>query len=133
MRLLLFSLVLALGACNASDSAPEAPPEVTILETEQAEDVEPPSRPVRTASGASFITIDYKGTLKDGTVFDDADGVYVPLAAMPPGFIEGVIGMREGETRRFEVPPALGYGDHPPEGIPEGATLRYEVTLHRVR
>ena len=114
-RLSFLSLALLLGACGA-ESTPDA-----------AEASEP-----ATAVPSSTVTIDYTGTLRDGSVFDEGTGVRYPLRAFVPGFRDAVAGMTEGETKTFEVPPDQGYGDRPPPGIPVGDTLIFEVTLQDV-
>ena len=141
MRLVLsFSLALLLSACGTDE--PTAPAEVPrptgfsdptdspIVDRPFGELAMSPEPGV--AGAASVVVVDYTGTLEDGTVFSEGDRVLIPLAAMLPGFALGVAGMREGETKSFEVPPELGY-DEPIEGVPPGATLYYEVTLHSVR
>lgn len=84
------------------------------------------------AKASSTVTIDYTGTLRDGTVFDQGTGVTYPLRNFIPGFRDAVNGMTIGETKTFEVPPDEGYGDRPPPGIPPGDTLIFEVTLRRI-
>ena len=82
------------------------------------------------AQPASVVTVLYEGRLADGTVFDrNARGARFSLARVIPGFRDGVVGMRVGEARTFEVAPEDGYGDTPPSGIPPGATLTFDVTL----
>ncbi|MEO0557592.1 MAG: FKBP-type peptidyl-prolyl cis-trans isomerase [Bacteroidota bacterium] len=85
-----------------------------------------------TATPSSTVTIDYRGTLRDGTVFDENDGVTYPLRNFVPGFRDAVNGMQIGETKTFEVPPDQGYGDRPPPGIPPGDTLIFGVTLRDI-
>ncbi len=114
-RLPILSLVLLLGACGAEP-------------TPDTNDVSEPA----TAILSSTVTIDYRGTLRDGTVFDENDGVTYPLRNFVPGFRDAVNGMTVGETKTFEVPPDQGYGDRPPPGIPVGDTLIFDVTLRNV-
>jgi len=57
-----------------------------------------------------------------------------PLAG---GITEGVEqaiadGMKAGGRRIVTVPPERGFGASPPQGVPAGATLQYDVTLLRV-
>jgi FKBP-type peptidyl-prolyl cis-trans isomerase len=81
------------------------------------------------AQAGDRVTVAYTGTLQDGTVFDQSQRAEFSLDRVIPGFRDGVIGMREEETKTFDVPPEEGYGDNPPEGVPPGATLTFEVTL----
>ncbi|TWJ09411.1 FKBP-type peptidyl-prolyl cis-trans isomerase [Altererythrobacter ishigakiensis] len=88
--------------------------------------------------------IKYKGTLDDGTVFDEAssspfppgifpDGVpmLVEKGAVVDGFYEGLKQMQKGGTYELFIPAELAYGDAPPPGsdIPPGANLNFEVEL----
>lgn len=82
------------------------------------------------------ISVDYTGTLPDGTVFDTSietvalennlfthDRMYQPLqftvgkGQVVQGFDEGVVGMRVGETRTLTIPPEKGYGSINPHAI----------------
>ena len=118
------ALTLCLTACG-SDDTPE--PDDTPL-GQMMSSPEP-----RAAGAGSVVRVDVQGTREDGTVFQDDELVLLPLAGMTPGFARGVAGMREGETKTFDVTPEEGYGDNVPDGIPACETLTYEVTLHDVR
>jgi FKBP-type peptidyl-prolyl cis-trans isomerase FkpA len=48
------------------------------------------------------------------------------------GWEKGVIGMREGGTRRLTIPPSLGYGANRYSIIPPNATLVFELELVKV-
>jgi peptidylprolyl isomerase len=71
------------------------------------------------------IQVHYKGTLEDGTIFDDSESKGTPLDftvgsdQIIPGFEQAVIGMREGETKEITVSPNEGYGEPNPEYIRE--------------
>lgn len=108
-------LVVGLPAC--SRSAEDAPLDADAV-----------------ATAESTVVIDYVGTLEDGTEFDRGDGVTFPLADFVPGFRDGIIGMRPGETKTLVIPPALAYGaEGVPGSIPPNATLTFDVTLHAIR
>ena len=87
------------------------------------------------ARSDSIVTVAYEGRLEDGTVFDQSDRATFSLRQVIPGFRDGVVGMRVGETKTFSVAPGDGYGANPPpnSGIPPNATLVFEVTLLEVR
>ena len=63
------------------------------------------------------ITLHYKGSLDDGTVFDSSEGNQ-PLSfkvgdnQVIQGFDEGVRGMKVGETRQINIPADQAYGDY---------------------
>ena len=68
----------------------------------------------------------YRGTLDDGEQFDSSYDRGEPVTfqvgsgTMIPGFNDdGVIGMKVGETKKVEIKPADGYGDHNPAGVQE--------------
>ena len=77
------------------------------------------------------IRITYKGTLKDGTVFDEAkEPAEFTLGRLVPGMATGLQLLRPGGRMELFIPPALGYGAHGAGGvIPPGATLLFEVEL----
>ncbi|OZC04742.1 hypothetical protein BSZ36_14005 [Rubricoccus marinus] len=77
--------------------------------------------------------LDYEGRLEDGTVFDSGEGVTFRLPEMIDGFREEVVGMREGETKTFSIPPENGYGAMGiPGAVPPNATLTFEVTVYEI-
>lgn len=85
-------------------------------------------------SSESTVTVHYVGQLADGKRFTDTrdvgQPVTVPLAAVIPGWKEGIRGMRVGGRRRLIVPPQLGYGaDGVADLIPPDSTLVFEVEL----
>lgn len=89
------------------------------------------------ATKASAVRIHYHGTLADGTTFDTtlgSDPVTIPLAAVIPGWREGVLSMYEGETAMLGIPPDQGYGEAgTPDGrIPGGFTLFFKIQLLEV-
>lgn len=78
----------------------------------------------------SWVLIDYKGSLVDGTVFDQAERMPLALDNVVPGFAQGLVQMRRGGTYRLSIPPELGYGAQASGPIPANSTLVFEITLH---
>ncbi len=81
-----------------------------------------------------FITVEYRGQLVDGTLFDATDDrgepVRLELVRTLRGWQEGLQGMRVGGRRKLIVPPAFGYGAQGVPGhIPNDAVLVFEVDL----
>jgi peptidylprolyl isomerase/FKBP-type peptidyl-prolyl cis-trans isomerase FkpA len=82
------------------------------------------------------VTVNYVGTLTDGTKFDSSYDHGTPFSfnlgagEVIQGWDQGVAGMKVGGKRKLTIPSSLGYG---PEGvsgrIPGGATLIFEVEL----
>jgi FKBP-type peptidyl-prolyl cis-trans isomerase len=84
----------------------------------------------RTPGLSDTIRIRYRGTLKDGTVFDEAkEPATFTLGRLVPGMATGLQLLRPGGRMELFIPPALGYGHRPVAGIPAGSGLIFEVTL----
>ena len=82
----------------------------------------------------SKVTVNYKGMLLDGTVFDSTEKsgqpISFPLDRVIPGWTEGLQLMSPGAKYIFYIPSELGYGEQgAPGAIPGGATLIFEVEL----
>jgi len=79
----------------------------------------------------SQVRVNYTGTFTNGYVFDEspADGSQLNLQGVIPGFSEGIQLMQEGAIYELFVPADIGYGDNPPQSIPEDAVLIFEVEL----
>lgn len=63
------------------------------------------------------VNVHYTGKLKDGTVFDssaDREPLQFTLGEgqIIPGFEQGVIGMKPGETKTVDIPADKAYGPH---------------------
>ncbi|MCK9174710.1 MAG: peptidylprolyl isomerase [Desulforhopalus sp.] len=66
------------------------------------------------------VQVHYKGTLKDGEVFDSSEGrdplqFKVGGGQVIPGFEKGVIGMEVGEKKKIHIPCAEAYGERNPD------------------
>ena len=81
------------------------------------------------------VSVNYTGTLIDGTVFDSSydrgEPATFPLNGVIPGWTEGLQLMPVGSTFRFIIPGDLAYGNTPPPGSPiqPGSVLVFEVEL----
>jgi len=83
------------------------------------------------------ITVNYVGTLEDGTKFDSSIDRGTPFSfnlgagEVIKGWDLGGVGMKVGEKRKLTIPPSLAYGETGTPGgpIPPNATLIFEVEL----
>lgn len=72
----------------------------------------------------------YKGTLVDGTVFDQsAKPVKFNIRQVIPGFTEALKLMPVGAKWRVVIPAQLAYGEHGPGSIGPNSTLIFEMEL----
>lgn len=73
------------------------------------------------AKAGDKVTLEYKGTLKDGTVFDESKNHDTPLefevggGRVISGFDKAVRGMALGEEKEFTIQPAEAYGEINPK------------------
>ena len=81
------------------------------------------------------VEVKYKGTLLDGTVFDETgdETVSFPLNAVIAGWTEGIQLIGEGGKIRLFIPPQLAYGEAGAGGvIGPNSTLIFDVDLVKV-
>ena len=139
MRLPLLLLSVLLIACSSK------PDSATFLEKAAAEPgaVKTPSglvyRELRPGTGPTpeatdMVTVNYRGTLIDGTEFDSSyktnEPAQFPLNHVIPCWTEGVQKMKVGGKSKLVCPAAIAYGEKgSPPVIPPDATLVFEVEL----
>lgn len=78
------------------------------------------------------VTINYTGTFTNGFVFDESpenEPASFTVNQVIPGFSEALQLMGEGAIYEIFVPAELGYGQNPPQNIPLGAVLVFEIEL----
>ena len=84
------------------------------------------------------VTVNYRGTLIDGTEFDSSfrrgQPVAFPVSGVIPGWTEALPLMQEGAKWQLFVPPNLAYGERGAGGlIGPNVTLIFEVELISVQ
>lgn len=85
----------------------------------------------------SNVKVNYKGTLLDGTEFDNSykrgEPVDLDVSGVIKGWTEALQLMPEGSKWRLYVPSDLGYGDRGAgKTIPPGATLIFDIELIKI-
>ena len=82
------------------------------------------------------VTVHYKGTLLDGTVFDSSidrgEPVTFPLNQVIKGRTEGMQKCKLGGKIQLFIPSELAYGDKATGPIPGGSALIFEVELLKI-
>ncbi|PIR07165.1 MAG: peptidylprolyl isomerase [Candidatus Komeilibacteria bacterium CG11_big_fil_rev_8_21_14_0_20_36_20] len=89
----------------------------------------------QTVKSGDSITVDYTGTLEDGTKFDSSIDTGKPFTftigqgTVIQGWDQGLIGMKIGEERKLTIPSDMAYGANGSGLIPPNATLIFTVKL----
>ena len=95
-------------------------------------------REITPGSGASpkamdTVSVNYRGTLVDGTEFDSSyrtgKPAQFPLNGVIPCWTEGLQKMKVGGKAILSCPSSVAYGDAGRPGIPGGAALIFEIEL----
>lgn len=131
----IYSLVLlmlgafGLAGCDSGDDT--TPGELVIEDLTPGTGME--------AQNGDLLSVHYTGRLDDGTVFDSSIPRGEPFAfvlgagTVIKGWDQGLLGMKQGGTRKLTIPPELGYGKQGiPGAIPGNATLTFDVELLQV-
>jgi len=83
------------------------------------------------------VTVNYRGTLLDGTEFDSSykrgQPATFPVSRVIPGWTEALQLMKPGAKYQLFVPPQLAYDMQPKSGLPPGSLLIFEVELLSVK
>ncbi|RYG75575.1 FKBP-type peptidyl-prolyl cis-trans isomerase [bacterium] len=138
-------MALGLGLSTASHAAPaktkktsnKAPKVITKPSGLKIQDLRVGKGPV--AKSGQNVSVHYRGTLTNGTKFDESYGrgpfdFTLGAGMVIRGWDEGVAGMRVGGKRKLIIPAKLGYGAQGAGGgvIPPNATLIFQVELLKV-
>jgi FKBP-type peptidyl-prolyl cis-trans isomerase len=91
------------------------------------------------AVSGKHVTVNYTGTLTDGTKFDSSLNpgrtpfdFNLGAGEVIQGWDLGVVGMKVGGKRKLTIPSSLGYGSQDMGSIPPNSTLIFEVELLKV-
>lgn len=91
------------------------------------------------AVAGKTLSMNYVGTLLDGTKFDSSYDRNEPFSfvlgggQVIKGWDQGIVGMKVGGKRHLEIPSSFGYGDTGYGPIPAKATLIFDVELLEVK
>jgi FKBP-type peptidyl-prolyl cis-trans isomerase len=87
-------------------------------------------------SGSDMVTVEYKGSLITGKVFDQSpvgQPRTFPAGGLIPGWVEALSLMKEGDHWQIVLPSQLGYGEEGAgKDIPPNQTLVFDMTLLKV-
>ena len=78
------------------------------------------------------VWVSYKGTLLDGTVFDQNDSTRFIANRVIKGWTEGLGLLGEGGEATLYIPAELAYGERGNRGIEPNSTLIFDVKVHKV-
>jgi FKBP-type peptidyl-prolyl cis-trans isomerase FklB len=87
----------------------------------------------KTPKATDSVTVNYRGTLIDGTEFDSSikrgQPATFPVNRVIPGWTEALQLMKEGSKWQLFIPSNLAYGERGQQGIPPNAVLIFDVEL----
>ena len=86
----------------------------------------------KATSDKDTVWVNYKGTLLDGTVFDQNDDINFTLGRVIKGWSEGMKLVGEGGKIKLVIPGDLAYGEYGTRGIEPNSTLIFDVDLNKV-
>jgi FKBP-type peptidyl-prolyl cis-trans isomerase len=83
------------------------------------------------------VTVNYRGTLLDGTEFDSSykrgQPASFPVNGVIQGWQEALVMMKPGAKWELFIPPNLAYDVNSPPSIPPGSMLKFDVELIKVK
>jgi FKBP-type peptidyl-prolyl cis-trans isomerase FklB len=86
-----------------------------------------------TPTATDKVTVNYRGTLLDGTEFDSSykrgQPASFPVGGVIPGWTEALEKMSVGSKWKLFIPAGLAYGEKGQRGIPPNSMLIFEVEL----
>ena len=134
-------LVLS-GSVGGGAASPSPSPSPKITQQAVSKDLgitdETVGKGAKAVAGKS-VTVNYSGTLADGTEFDSSYKRNQPFTftlgagQVISGWDQGVAGMKVGGKRKLVIPPSLGYGSRANGAIPADSTLTFEIELLSVK
>ena len=90
-----------------------------------------PGGEYKVKNGDSVI-VNYKGTLIDGTIFDESENTKFVVNHVIKGWAEGLGLMGEGGKAIFYIPSELAYGERGNRNIEPNSTLIFEIEVIKI-
>lgn len=87
----------------------------------------------KTPNPCSDVTVDYEGTLANGTPFDSGKDVSFNLSQLILGWQMGIPKIKEGGAITLYLPPSIAYGDRASGDIPPHSNLIFKIALKQVK
>ncbi len=91
----------------------------------------------KTPGVCSYVTVNYKGMLTNGNVFDQTTTASGPasftLLSLIEGWKKGIPLIKQGGKIRLYLPPSLGYGSAAVGSIPANSILIFDIELVAVQ
>jgi FKBP-type peptidyl-prolyl cis-trans isomerase len=89
------------------------------------------------AADGDVLAVMYKGTLSNGTVFDENSkrppfALRLGAGQVIKGWDMGLKGAKAGSKLKLTIPPGLAYGERAVGSIPANSTLTFEIEVLRV-
>jgi FKBP-type peptidyl-prolyl cis-trans isomerase FklB len=86
-----------------------------------------------TPAKTDTVTVNYRGTLLDGTEFDSSfkrgQPAKFPVTGVIPGWTEALLKMTAGSHWQLFIPAELAYGERGRPGIPPNSVLIFDIDL----
>jgi FKBP-type peptidyl-prolyl cis-trans isomerase FkpA len=118
-------LAICASAAHAAGSVETLPSGVKVEITQQGTGPQP--------SASDVVKVRYRGTLADGTEFDNSakhgDVSTFPLNQVIPCWTLGMQKLRVGGKAKLTCPPETAYGSRGIGPIPPNSTLNFDVEL----
>ncbi len=108
-------------------------PNAKVTNTGLMYEIIEPGNELKPTDPADRLLVNYKGTLKNGEIFDQNDSITLPLGmGMIQGWEEGLKFIGEGGKIKLWIPAELGYGPQGRGKIKPNEALVFEVDLIEV-
>jgi FKBP-type peptidyl-prolyl cis-trans isomerase FkpA len=118
-------LAIHASAAHAAGAVETLPSGVKVEITQEGTGPQP--------SATDVVKVRYRGTLADGTEFDNSakhgDVATFPLNRVIPCWTQGMQKLRVGGKAKLTCPPETAYGSRGVGPIPPNSTLSFEVEL----